>query len=82
MAKYRVRVTYSGGTNGLVGEYPTEQKAFAKACEFAGKEAYTQNEEMLPEYTCQIYVNAAELEVNLHYDSDNSWCKYRVEKIK
>ena len=46
----------------------------------AGKEAYVQNEEFLPENTCQVYFDAAKFTVDLHYDYDDQWCYYRIEK--
>lgn len=77
---YGIEISYSWGDceDDLYGNFETEEKAYKKMCMLAATEAYVQNEEFLEENTCQIYFDAANKEINLHYDSDDEWCFYRI----
>ena len=79
---YGIKITYSWGDeeDGLYGNFKTEEEAYKEMCAMAAEEAYVQNEEFFEEYTCQIYFNAAEKEIDLHYDSDDEWCYYRIRE--
>ena len=77
---YSVKVSYSWGDEEeeFYGKLPAKEQAFAKACEMAGKEAYVQNEEFAPGKTCSIFVDAANLAVDLTCDHDGEKCFYRI----
>ena len=78
---YGIEISYSWGDceDGLYEEFKTEEEAFKKMCELAAKEAYVQNEEFLDTHTCVVYFNAYEKEIDLHYNSDDTWCYYRIK---
>lgn len=81
--RYEIAISYSWGEKEPpYGSFLTEEEAYKEMCEMAGREAYVQNEEFLPENTCQVYFNATEKAIDLHYDSDNTWCYYRVQKTE
>lgn len=82
-SRYEIVISYSWGEKEPpYGSFMTQEEAYKKMCEMAGREAYVQNEEFLPENTCAVYFNAAEKEIDLHYDNDDSWCYYRVQKVQ
>ena len=78
---YGIEISYSWGDceDGLYGNYETEEDAYKEMCMLAAKESYVQNEEFLEENTCTVYFNAANKEIDLHYDYDDTWCYYRVK---
>lgn len=78
---YGIEISYSWGDceDGLFGNYATEEDAYKGMCMLAAKEAYVQNEEFLDGRTCSVYFDAVNKEIDLHYDSDNTWCYYRVK---
>ena len=78
---YGIEITYSwGDRENVFGNFNTEEDAYKEMCIIAAEEAYTQNEEFLEENTCNVYFNAVMKAINLHYDSDDTWCYYRVIK--
>ena len=80
---YGIKITYSwGDEEPIYGSFKTEEDAYAKACELAGKEAYVQNEEMDEDETCTVYFDGYEKRIDLHYDCDGEECYYRIVKIK
>lgn len=81
---YGIEITYSWGDceDNLYGRYITKEEAFKKMCFMAAKEAYVQNEEFLEEGTCQIYFDASQFKIDLHYDYDNTWCYYKIKKVE
>ena len=81
---YGIEIRYSWGDceDGLYGNYKTKEEAYKDMCMLAAKEAYVQNEEFLEEATCVVYFDAAEFTIDLHYDSDDQWCLYRIKKHK
>ena len=81
---YGIEISYSWGDyeDNLYGRYITKEEAFEKMCYMAAKEAYTQNGEFFEENTCQVYFDASQFKIDLHYDYDNTWCYYRVKKVK
>ena len=82
---YGIEITYSWGDKEdpeQYGTFDTEEKAFEKACEYAGKEAYVQNEEFLPERTCTVHFDAYNKAIDLHYAYDDSICYYRIVKLQ
>lgn len=81
---YGIEISYSWGDceDELYGKFDTEEKAFAKACELAGKEAYVQNEEFEDCKTAVIYVDGYNKRIDLHYDCDDTWCYYRIKEHK
>ena len=84
MAKYGIKITYSWGAEedpAQYGTFDTPEKAYEKACEMAGREAYAQNEEMVPLKDCQIYFYGYKKEIDLLYLSDASTCKYKVVEL-
>ena len=83
--EYGIKIAYSWGDEEDINQYgtfATEEEAFQKACELAGKEAYVQNEEFLEEKTCTVFFDAANKGIDLRYDHDDTWCYYRVEKVE
>lgn len=78
--KYGIEITYSWGDEeeGLYGNYDTPEDAYEAMCQLAAKEAFVQGEEYLPENTCSVYFNPAKKQIDLHYESDNTWCYYRI----
>ena len=78
---YGIEISYSWGVceDELYGNYKTKEQAFKEMCMLAAKEAYVQNEEFLPENACVVYFNAADYEIDLHYNYDDTWCYYRIK---
>ena len=81
---FKIEISYSSGEceDKLYGEFKTEEEAFKEMCNLAVREAYTQNEEFLENRTCEVYFNAFKKEIDLHYNSDDTWCYYRVKQIE
>ena len=81
--RYGVEVSYSWGDieDEPYGSFETKEQAYEFACQLAGKEAYIQNEEFLPENTCYIIFDANSCKIDLHYDYDDTWCFYRIVKL-
>lgn len=81
---FGIGISYSSGESEgtLHGKFKTEEEAFKEMCNLAVKEAYTQNEEFLEGCECEVYFNAFKKEIDLHYNSDNTWCYYRVKQIE
>lgn len=77
---YGIEITYSWGDREDIihGDFVTKEDAYKEMCIMAAKEAYVQNEEFLETHTCEIYFNAYEKEIDLHYNNDDTWCYYRV----
>lgn len=77
---YGIEISYSwGDCEDLYGSYETKEDAYKEMCMLAAKEAYVQNEEFLDENTCSVYFDAANKQIDLHYNCDNTWCYYRVK---
>lgn len=79
--RYGIEISYSWGAKEdvLYGSYDTPKEAYESMCQLAAKEAFVQGEEFLPEKTCSIHFNPAKKEIDLHYESDNTWCYYRIK---
>ena len=80
---YGIKITYSWGDEENMdnyGKFKTEEEAFEKACVLAGTEAYVYNEGMDEDRTAVIYVDGYNKRIDLHYDDDDTWCYYRIEK--
>ena len=76
---YSVKCFYSWGDEEEFDKtFRSVEEAFAYMCESAAKEAYAYNEEREECRTSTIYVDAADLRVDLHYDHDDTWCLYRI----
>lgn len=81
--KYGIKISYSWGEEEeLYGEYTSEEEAYKVMCELASKEAYIQNENFDENYSCAVYFNVYNKEINLYYDHDKTWCYYRIQTIK
>lgn len=80
---YGIKITYSWGDEecGLCGKYKTKEDAFKEAIKLAATEAYVYNEEFDENRTSAIYVDGFNKRIDLHYDSDNTWCYYRIQEI-
>lgn len=81
---YGIEISYSWGEceDKLYGRYITKEEAFKKMCYMAAEEAYVQNEEFLEERTCQVYFDASQFKIDLHYDYDDTWCYYRIKEVE
>jgi len=79
---YTIKIDYSWGDSEVpYGRFRTEEEAYEKMCELAGREAYVQNDEFWEERPCTVYFDASHKAIDLHYGSDGTWCYYRVKKI-
>ena len=80
---YGIKISYSWGDeeDEIYGSFKTKEEAYKEMCMFAAKEAFIYNEEFTEERTCQIHFDAFEKTIDLHYDSDNTWCYYRIVLI-
>lgn len=78
---YGIEISYSWGDceDEVYGSFSTKEDAYKEMCMLAAKEAYVQNEEFLDENTCSVYFDAANKQIDLHYNFDNTWCYYRVK---
>lgn len=77
---YGIKITYSWGDeeDSIYGSFKTKEDAYKEMCMLAAKEAYVYNEEFVDDRTCSVHFNASEKTIDLHYDSDDTWCYYRV----
>ena len=78
---YGIEISYSWGDceDDLYGNYKTEEDAYKEMCMLAAEEAYVYNEEFDEDRTCTVYFDASEKTIDLHYESDDTWCFYRVK---
>ena len=81
-AKWEIFIDYTwGDEEPPVGDFNSKEEAFKEACSLAGMEAYVQNEEFSPENTASIFVDAANLSIDLTYGNGET-CRYRVRRKK
>lgn len=82
--KYGIKITYSWGDEEPIDQLPyfdTKEEAYKEICKLAGKEAYVENEEFLPENGCKVEFDAAAYMATLTYYKDDTTCTYRVADL-
>lgn len=79
---YCIEISYSwGDCEEPYGNFKTPESAYKEMVKLACNEAYIYNEEFLFERTCDVYFDAYNKLINLHYQHDDTYCFYRLKEI-